>query len=106
MLGHNHPWVAPLGMSHLDFLGPIELLKNHKKHLNKYFHNFVMNTLLGSINFETSIISRILCILMFIIIAFIKSFKKLTLIPFLELLIKNTNLKHDLKILLGILFLR
>jgi hypothetical protein len=40
---------------------------------------------LGSIDFEISVISRILCILIFLIIAFKKSFKDITLVPFLEL---------------------
>jgi hypothetical protein len=40
MYGPTHPWVVPLGMSHLDFLGLIKTLKNHKKHLNKFFQNF------------------------------------------------------------------
>jgi hypothetical protein len=43
-----------------------------------------LNTL-GSIDFEISIISKILCIFMFLIIAFGKSFKNVTLVLFLEL---------------------
>jgi hypothetical protein len=42
-LGGKFPWVLLLGSSHLDFLRPIELLKNHRKHLNKYFHKILMN---------------------------------------------------------------
>jgi hypothetical protein len=60
-------------------------LKYHRTHLNKYFH-FLMSNLLGSINFEFSIISIIIwCVLMFLIIAFRKSFMNVTLIHFLEL---------------------
>ncbi len=64
-----------------------------------------MSTFIGSIDFEFSIILRILCSLMFLIIALKKSFKNVTTVPFFEL-IKNTNLKHDLKIFLGIVFVR
>jgi hypothetical protein len=41
--------------------------------------------LLGSTDFEISIISKILCILMFLIIAFKKNVKNVKLILFLEL---------------------
>jgi hypothetical protein len=41
--------------------------------------------LLGSLYLKISIISSILCILMFLIIAFRKSFKNVTLVFFLEL---------------------
>jgi hypothetical protein len=56
-LGQAHPWVVPLGMSHFDFPRPIEI----------------------------SIISRILCVLIFLIIAFKKRFKNVALVFFLEL---------------------
>ncbi len=54
--------------------------------VNEHFHkkNNLIH-LLGSIDFEISITSRILCILMFIIIAFTKSFKNIMPIFFLEL---------------------
>jgi len=54
--------------------------------LNEHFLKFKKKIhLLGSIDFEISIISRILCILMFLIIAFRKSLKNITPIFFLEL---------------------
>jgi len=60
-------------------------LKNHRKHLNEHFHKtFFWIHLLGSIDFEISIISRMLCILMFLIITFIKSFKNITLILIID----------------------
>jgi hypothetical protein len=37
--GQAHPWVVPLGTSHLDF-STHRTLKNHRKHLNEYFHFF------------------------------------------------------------------
>jgi hypothetical protein len=68
-------------MWHLDFLGPIELWQIIRKTLKWTFsHNFFWIHLLGSIDFEISIISRILCILMFLIIAFKKCFKNLAYI--------------------------
>jgi hypothetical protein len=63
--GQADPWVISLGISHFDFLGLIHFL--------------------GFIYFEISIISRILCILMFLIIAFRKSFMNVALVFFLEL---------------------
>jgi hypothetical protein len=58
MYGPTHPWVVPLGMSHLDFLGLIKFLKIIRK-----------------------------------------SFKNVMLVPFqMNSLIKNINLKHDLRI--------
>jgi hypothetical protein len=62
--------VGSLKMSLFDFIGPIELFK------------FVIN-LIGSIDFEISII--LLCILMFLIVTFLKSFKNVTLVRFFEL---------------------
>jgi hypothetical protein len=59
-------------------------LENHRKHLNEHFHNFFWIHLLSSIDFEISIISRIFCILMFLIIAFKKSFRNVTLVLFFE----------------------
>jgi hypothetical protein len=53
--------------------------------------------LLGSIDFEISIVSRILCILLFLIIRFLKKFKNVTLVFFtLKFLVRNINLEHDL----------
>jgi hypothetical protein len=61
--------------------------------------------LLNSIDFEIPIISRILCILTFLIIAFKKSFKNATHGHLsLNFLVRTTNLKHELKIFLGIFF--
>jgi hypothetical protein len=73
-----------------------QTLKNHRKHLNNFFH------LLCSIDFEIPITS---CIFMFIIIAFKKSFKNDGHLS-LNFLVKNTNLKHDMKIFFGIFFSR
>jgi hypothetical protein len=44
-----------------------------------------MSTFIGSIDFEILVISRILYILMFLIIAFIKSFKNEMLVVFLDI---------------------
>jgi hypothetical protein len=52
--------------------------------------------LLGSIDFEILIISILLCILMFLIIAFKKSFKNVTFFFSLNFLFMNKNLEHDL----------
>ncbi len=49
--------------------------------------------LLSSMDFEISIISKIFFILMFLIIAFIKKFKNVTLVPFLEIF----NHEHKFK---------
>jgi hypothetical protein len=84
--GQAHPWVVSLGVTQFNFPRPIELWKIIKKHLNKHFRYFFMNTsILGVIDFEISIILRILCILMFLIIAFRKSFKNKILIFFFQL---------------------
>jgi hypothetical protein len=54
-------------------------LKNHRKYLNRYLHN-----LLTSIDSEISIISIIVCILIFLIIACRKKFRTIALVPFLN----------------------
>jgi hypothetical protein len=41
---------------------------------------------------------------MFLIIAFIKSFKIVMLVYFIDFLVKNTNLNHDSRIFLGVFF--
>jgi hypothetical protein len=46
---------------------------------------FVMSTFIRFYRFDISIILKIFCILIFLIIAFRKSFKIVTLIPFLGL---------------------
>jgi len=75
----THPWVVPLRISYFDFFGPIKTLKNHRKHWNKYFHKiFLMNTFIKFHRFEISITSKKKKNLMFLIIAFRKSFKNLT----------------------------
>jgi hypothetical protein len=60
-------------------------LKNHRIHLNEHFHKFFWIHLLSYIDFEISIISRILCISMFLIIAFKKCFRNIMIVFFLEL---------------------
>jgi len=101
---HPYPWMVPLKTSHLDFPKPIKLWKiigitQMNIDQNKFWIN-----LLGSIDFEISITLRILCILMFLTIAFTKSLRNVTLVFFLDLFGKNTNLEHDLWIFLWIFF--
>jgi hypothetical protein len=43
-------------------------------------------------DFDISIISVILCILMFLIITFIKKFKNITMVPFLEIFCSRTQI--------------
>ncbi len=49
------------------------------------FINFFWDTFIKFHKFEISIVSRILCILMFLIITFRKKFRNVTLFFFLEL---------------------
>jgi hypothetical protein len=73
-------------MSNFHFIGPIQLQKNTE---NIYIRIFIKKKigiyLLGCIDFEILMISRIFYILMFIITTFIKSFRVVMLFPFFEI---------------------
>jgi hypothetical protein len=58
--------------------------KNRKKNLNKYFHFYLMNTFIRFHRFWDFNNIKMLCVLMFLIIAFRKSCKNTMLISFLE----------------------
>jgi len=60
----------------------------------KFFIIFLIH-ILESINFTMSIILKILCISMFLIIAFRKRFKNVMPIFSLNFVVRNTNLEHD-----------
>jgi len=82
-------------------------LKNHKKHVNKYFHKyFSWIHLLGSIDFEVSIISRLLCTLMIVIISFKNSLKNVVLILFLDLFGQEHKFETWFVNFLGNIFLK
>jgi hypothetical protein len=98
----THLWVVPPKTPHVHFIWHIELLKNMKC-LNKYFHYiFWVNTFIRLYRIWNFNMSRLFCLLMFLIVLCKKSFKISWCFLFLNLLVRNTLcLKHVLSLVLG-----
>ncbi len=82
-------------------------LKNHRKHLNKYFPKFVfMTTFIRFHRFWNFNTIRNIVYSMFLVIAFIKSFKNITMVHLLECFYHKHKFETLFEIFLGVFFLR
>jgi hypothetical protein len=86
----THLWVVPPKTPHVHFIWHIELFKNMKRS-NKYFHYiFWVNTFIRLYRIWNFNMSRLFCLLMFLIVLCKKSFKISWCFLFLNLLVRNT----------------